>query len=313
MTNRKSGDGDLRLEILEKILHSACDHGIRQLSFTGGEPTVHPRFGEIIKMTYEAGYSFGFVSNGWNFNTIYEKVIPFREKLAGITFSLDGAREKTHDRLRGNGSFRKLMSAVSICVAKEIPFTFNSLITSNNREELGEIADLAGKLGSRGLRFGHLMPTPHMMEAGLELSAEEQKRVDTAVLNLDKKIHMPVIMAPGYYTKKLFPCAALKMQEINIDCRGQVSMCCHLSGYGNGERDGDVIADLNDVEFSDAHALFAQDNKKFCQAKRDYFSGDAIMDSDYFPCWFCLKYFRKLDWLKNYPESTWYEESGLII
>jgi len=75
-------------------------HGFDRLSFTGGEPTMHPRFSEILKMAYESGYSFGFVTNGWNFPGIYKTLLPFREQFTVVTFSLDGAKEETHDRLR---------------------------------------------------------------------------------------------------------------------------------------------------------------------------------------------------------------------
>ena len=70
----------------------------------------------------------------------HDKVVPLLDKFSGVTFSLDGATEKTHDRVRGKGSFRNLMRAVSVCMLKDIPFTFNTLISSNNCDELFEIA-----------------------------------------------------------------------------------------------------------------------------------------------------------------------------
>src|SRR6266851_5319346 len=117
---RHSADGDIKIEIIEKILQSAKDHGFNHLSFTGGDPTVHPRFIEIIKMVSESGYSISFVTNGQNFTKIYQNLLPYRDRLAGITFSLDGAREETHDRLCGKGSYRRVMKAVSVCVVKDI-------------------------------------------------------------------------------------------------------------------------------------------------------------------------------------------------
>ncbi len=73
LDGRHGGEGgDLKMEIIEKILQSARAHGFDDLSFTGGEPTLHPRFIEILTMAYEAGYKFGFVTNGWNFTKIYE-------------------------------------------------------------------------------------------------------------------------------------------------------------------------------------------------------------------------------------------------
>jgi hypothetical protein len=31
-------------------------------------------------------------------------------------------------------------------------------------------------------------------------------------------------------------------------------------------------------------------------------------DLDYFPCWYCLKYFRKVDWLRKFPDTPWSQD-----
>ena len=119
LDGRHGADGFLKVDIIEKVLQSAHSHGYKDISFTGGEPALHPGFIEIITTVCEAGYNFGFVTNGWNFIEIYEKLRPYRDRLTGITFSLDGAREETHDRIRGKGSYRRVMQAMSVCIVKE--------------------------------------------------------------------------------------------------------------------------------------------------------------------------------------------------
>ena len=64
---RHAATGDLPLEILEKVLREGKGCGIEQVSFTGGEPTIHRRFKDIIQRVAEAGYQFSFVSNGVSF------------------------------------------------------------------------------------------------------------------------------------------------------------------------------------------------------------------------------------------------------
>ena len=46
---RHAATGDLSLEVLEKVLREGKSCGIEQVSFTGGEPTIHRRFREIIE------------------------------------------------------------------------------------------------------------------------------------------------------------------------------------------------------------------------------------------------------------------------
>src|SRR5207253_10079250 len=132
----------------------------------------HRRFRDIVDRVSEAGYSFSFVSNGTTFPKIYSLLHKHRRSFLGVTFSLDGAREETHDRLRGKGSYRRVMRAASICVVKELPFTWNMVLTAQNRKEIAEIVSLAERLGTGGVRFGHLMPTPETALRKLDLSPE---------------------------------------------------------------------------------------------------------------------------------------------
>ncbi|TLD42025.1 MAG: radical SAM domain protein [Candidatus Jettenia ecosi] len=305
LDRRHSGDGDLKIEIFERILQNARKHGFDYISFTGGEPTLHPGFTEMLTMVSEAGYNFGFVTNGWNFTRIYEKLLPHSNKLTGITFSLDGAREETHDRLRGRDSYRRMMQAVSICVVKDVPFTFNTVITSYNRGELKEMAGLAAKLGSRGLRFGHLISHPRTETEYLGLSPAERKETEAIIWQLQNTLHMPIVMASGYYTTDLFPCAPLKMQEISVNWRGNITACCNLSGHGEDVGNDDIIGNLHEMRFSEAYGRLVQANRKFQKDKHTLYNNGKFKDSDYFPCWYCLNYFRKVDWLSYYPENPW--------
>ncbi|MDR4497682.1 MAG: radical SAM protein [Candidatus Scalindua sp.] len=296
LDGRHSSDGgNLKIEIVEKILQDAKGIKIDFLSFTGGEPTLHPRFTEILKKVYEAEYNFGFVTNGWNFTEMYRHLLPFRDRLRGITFSLDGSREETHDRIRGKGSYRRVMQDVSICIVKDIPFTINTTVMFHTKGKLKEMAELATKLGSRGLRFGHLMPTPRNIANGLTISPEECVVVEGMIGKLQQSFTMPIIMAPGYYTTNLFPCATLQMQEFNIDWRGNVTFCCHMSGHGNGTGNKDVIGNLDEMSFAETYKRFINLDEKFRKEKIERHSKREFKDSDYFPCWYCVNYFKKVD------------------
>ncbi len=54
---RHAATGDLSLEILDKVLREGKSCGIEQLSFSGGEPTMHRRFRHIIDRVSEADSS----------------------------------------------------------------------------------------------------------------------------------------------------------------------------------------------------------------------------------------------------------------
>jgi hypothetical protein len=149
------------------------------------------------------------------------------------------------------------------------------------------------------------MPTPRNIENGLTISPEECVVVEGVIGGLQQSFTLPIIMAPGYYTTNLFPCDPLQSEELNVDWRGNVTLCCHLSGYGNGAIAGDVVDNLDTMTFAEAQKRFIHLNKTFHQDKRERHCKGEFQDSDYFPCFYCLNYFDKVDWLKGYGKNPW--------
>ncbi|MCB0212141.1 MAG: radical SAM protein [Anaerolineae bacterium] len=304
-SGRHGGRDDLPMDILCHILNEAHQNGFDFLSFTGGDPTVYRHFAKAVRLTAEAGYQFGFNTNGWNFPTIYSQLTPYRDKLAVITFSLDGATEATHDQLRGRGSFRRLMQAVSVCVVEELPFSFNMVVTAHNRHQLGPMAQLATRLGSRGLRFGHLLPSPLTTDQGFDLSPLQRKQVEAEIWDLARQYPISMAMGPGYHTTDLFPCGPLNLQEINVDCHGNITKCCHLSGHGDSVGQGDIFGNLHDERFSHIYQRLVRENEQFRRRKKEHLSAGSFQDTDFSPCWYCSNHYQKVGWLRHYAQHPW--------
>ncbi len=307
-SGRHGGGDDLPIEIVRKVLAEGPEFGFRDAAFTGGDPTVHPRFAEILAATRDAGWTYGFVTNAWNFETMYARHSDLLKAVQTITFSLDGAREATHDKLRGMGSFRRVMRAFAICFAEGFPFTVNMVVTRHNRSELGEMAELVSRLGSRGLRFAHLMPNLLTTLQGFDLAPWERKLVESEIADISRALPMKVYMAPGQHGTDLAPCAPLNLQEMNIDCHGNFTKCCHLSGHGDGVGDGDVMGSLVDLSFAECYGRLLEDNQRIMDHKRERIRRGEFKDADFFPCWYCSLYYRKVGWLRRIPKHSWVPE-----
>ena len=77
-----------------------------------------------------------------------------------LSFSLDGATASTHDDFRGiDGAFDSVMAATAIAKKHHVRFQINTTISRINIDEVGEIMDLAGKLGAECFDAFILVPT----------------------------------------------------------------------------------------------------------------------------------------------------------
>lgn len=301
LPNRHGGATSLPIELIAQMLGEAPACGFDRISYTGGEPTMHPQFAAILRMTAEAGLRFGMVTNGWNFPAIYPRLLEHRSQLSTITFSMDGATAATHDGLRGEGSFLRLMRAFSVCTVTGIPFSINMVLTAHNRHETEAAVQLAAQLGSRGIRFGHLMPSPEAAARGLLLAPAERNRVDAGIRLLQSTHSLPVALAPGFHTEELFPCDPLEMREINVDCHGYVSKCCHLSGHGAADagKPSDRAGRLGETGFAELVGRLREANHVFRGEKQRRHDEGRLAGDDYFPCLYCAVEHGKLGWLPS--------------
>lgn len=305
-SGRHGGNDDLPLEVLENIFSGAGPLGFTHLTFTGGDPTVYRHFGELLERVSNWGYRFSFVTNGYNFASTHKKLLPHLGQLEQVTFSLDGATEATHGALRGPRSYAKVLEAMGLARELGILFTNNMVVTRHNRHELRAMAALLVTLGSGGLRFGHLMHSPITTAQGFDLTLKEREAVEAEIWALRREYaaRLPIAMAPGFSTDDPLPCAPLHLQEVNVDCAGRLTKCCHLSSHGPGVGQGDVACDLRTTPFREGFLKLFLQNERFKREKEARRHAHP-READRSPCWTCQNHFKKVDWLQNFPDHPW--------
>lgn len=301
----------ISLELFDKILKQAKSYNLKHIAFTGGEPTLHPQFDKIIDTVVRYGYTYHFVTNAWNFPSVWKTLndpeSPGRlGKLSGISISLDGATDETHDYIRGKGSFRKIMQAISILKVKGIDISVQITVNKKNFDDIEKMAVLASELGLKRLFYAHLEPTPLAFEQDLVLSPEQYREAEQRVEKLKSIMKIDINFSLGHHEPVLFyQCRALTMYSPNIDYKGRLTFCCQISGYTGSPDELDIIADLNTVSLFDAHKMWADAINKFNKDKIDLIQNGGITELDYFSCFYCSKYFKKIDWIESYKDDPW--------
>lgn len=289
--------------LLRKIISRAKEtYGIRHVSFTGGEVTIHPQFEEIVEAVAAEGLQLSFVTNGWLFDRVYPVILRHREAIRIVAFSLDGATREAHDHWRGTGSFTRVVQAIARCHASDIRFIVKVGIRRDTIPHLQDFALFAARLGAAGLHFAHLLPTSAAMESESALSLQERRQAEHEIGIISNIFKMPVGVVVGYYNvDPSAPCAALFGKTCNVDFQGRLTLCCNLSGYRGADGEPDVVADLTKedfaVGFERLKRIAEEQNERRRKALASFeTSGREVDLYTSSPCLFCLQSFGKTPW-----------------
>ena len=311
-TDLNSPPLDFPFELLESLILQAKPFGVNHMAFTGGEPTLYPRFLEVIDLLSSHGWGYHFVTNGSRFpDLLPDLLVPHRwASFQGVAFSLDGATEETHDRNRGKGSYLQVMKAMSLCAAKGVPYSLQMVVNQWNRHELEAMALLASHLQASRVFYTYLQPTPAGVEAGLCLTPKEWQQVGEEVDRLMETFKVTILKSAGhYYPHPLYQCQTVQFQSFNINYQGEFTFCCQLSGFNDNGSSAknmkDFVADLKVTPFADAYQHFVRMVHGLNAYKAEKVAKGDFRFIDSFPCHFCERYFGKLDWLKDHPEHPW--------
>jgi MoaA/NifB/PqqE/SkfB family radical SAM enzyme len=293
---------DLELELVRRVLaESKKVYRTNHAIFTGGEPTLHPDFEELVAAAVELGMSWSMVSNARRFPSLLEKLSAHPARVTAMfpNFSLDGAAEATHDAIRGKGSFRDVMSAASVCVAEAIPFAIQMVVNAKNVLEIEAMGLLASQLGAAELSFGMLQPTGTSHDASLFISARGWRTVQERMERLAGMLKLKVSTPEGFWREQLFHvCSPFASEQLHVDLQGRLSLCCQHSGIPSvGEQD--VAGDLHTMSLAEAHrALLGIIHGAQARRLTDVARGE-LTEWDHFPCNSCMKSFGKPYWTEE--------------
>jgi MoaA/NifB/PqqE/SkfB family radical SAM enzyme len=292
------------VELLRRVIDEARKAArITRVNFTGGEPTLHPQFGQILETVAAAELKASFVTNGWHFERTWPALVANREGISHVAFSLDGINRETHDRWRGNGSFDRLIRAFSRCYMSQMPFAIKIVVRRDLVDQLEHTAIFAARMGAAALNFVHVMPTSSGFETGVALNREEQRAVEEEIAILARIFKMTIGIDVGYYNidEQRPPCSPLAGTSMNVDYRGRLSLCCNLSGFRGAAAEPDVVADLNVESFASALEKLRALATAQLQKRKDALAAlrsqgvrpDLYTGS---PCLFCLQTYGKIPW-----------------
>ncbi len=144
---------DIPSRAIRKMIDEAGELGAKSITFSGGEPLLHPDIKSLLEHT-SRNLSIRLLTNG----TLIER--DWASFLSGlgdvsVQISIDGPRKEIHDSIRGDGTFEKALRAIDYLQEAGLGEKINLSTTmmKQNLHDLKEIISLADKIGVPSVRF----------------------------------------------------------------------------------------------------------------------------------------------------------------
>jgi MoaA/NifB/PqqE/SkfB family radical SAM enzyme len=138
------------------------------ISFTGGEPLLHPQVAELIRYAKDHARFCSLTTNGWLLGKRANELC--EAKLDLLVVSVDGPLE-IHNSIRGRGSFEHIDKGIQkVLSLSDRPILFINMSLSNiNYDQMENMYEIAINWKVDGINFNHLWyQTPKMIELSNE-------------------------------------------------------------------------------------------------------------------------------------------------
>lgn len=144
----------MSLENIYKIIDNISkDENVNAIWISGGEPLIRKDIVEICKYISNKGIAPSISTNGV---LLTEKLINdlYRAGIRYIHLSLDGAKAKTHNEMRGvENAFEKLMEVMDLLKKSPINTGASFMVTEDSIGEIDDVLNLAKEKGLSVISF----------------------------------------------------------------------------------------------------------------------------------------------------------------
>jgi radical SAM protein with 4Fe4S-binding SPASM domain len=277
---RDFGEKDLTFEQIKTIILKISEFGIRHLVFTGGEPFLRKDLFKIIDFAAQNNIEdIVLNTNGslLNKSGVITEVNGHLDLITCLPVSFDGARSETHDFIRGNGQFTKLIKTLENELLINWPLGLNVTIGRWNFDDLYKFFELYDKLEAEDINFGIFIPSGKGDQLKDQVLLPEQCE---SLINIAKQkkaegyeVELCSMPYSNLYAKNLSgACCNIFTDFITITAQGHV-IPCMLYDFDCGSI---LEMDLDDIFANQLVELFRDPNmlqKKmtgYCKGCRDF-------------------------------------------
>ena len=160
-------------QMIEAIKNGINNNGVEFITLSGGEPTLHPGFHEVLKFCIDNELKVTVLSNGDTFHNIdnvhkyFDGVDP---RYFGITTAIHSNIPELHDKVTGSkGSHARTVAGLKNLIPMMIPFTVKQVISKWNYKMLPDFVDFV---------FREFGPFASLTLCGMDFCGMDEHEID---------------------------------------------------------------------------------------------------------------------------------------
>lgn len=171
-------------EVCKGVLSEAASIGLDVVSFSGGEPFVHPAIYELLEHAFSLGIKVQMVSNG---TLIKRERLDFLSKLDCLTISVDGLPD-VHDHIRQRpGTFLRTERTIRWLTETKIQWGTNTVMQRDNAHQLYDLFRHIQGIGGKRYAycgFSHVEVVPET--AHFQMTAEQERDAHAQLVRIEQ-------------------------------------------------------------------------------------------------------------------------------
>jgi pyrroloquinoline quinone biosynthesis protein E len=225
------------IQLLEQIGPEAT-----RIRLTGGEPTLHPDFLEILETAAANHAAVSIFTNGrWRKPRELIQQVRNLPMVAGFLVSLHGATVESHESFtRTPGSFVETLANIQMAMDQGVRVALSVVLNRYNLGEIEAIGELAERLGVEHVAFNRFIGPP---QSKYNLNPEETRQAFQKIRRLSAlgaSVEHSICIPQCFISNRSEQCLA-GIAAICIDPWGNLRPCLYSKTIVGTVRDGKLI------------------------------------------------------------------------
>jgi len=227
---------DMDLSMVRDILGQLSEMGTASLTLSGGEPGLHPRLPEILRLARAHDLMVNVLSNGSHLSD--EAIATLAAiNVNMVQISLYGMDPAVHEEVTGvPGSHARTVQAIERLIAADVPVQVSCPIMRQNRSAYAAVSRWCREHRIRVLTDFVMMARANLDVSNLahRLTIEETRQVIQDILDVDEEYQLVLDLEPKTKDLEAFadrPVCGVCIDNACFTADGSMYPCAGFQGY----------------------------------------------------------------------------------